>query len=155
MAEMLIAQSRLTPRLVDSLYVEAMVLADEARAYFEDHGTGERDALPAMSRVGYAVESLKVTTRIMHVIAWLLTRRGVESGQISREAGRRPDNRLGEAGPSDPATLSSLPEGARELIAASEDLYYRVKRIEDDMLAPDEPALSPARTLLGRLERAF
>lgn len=56
-------------RLVDSLYVEAMVLADEARGYFDQLGRDERDALEALSRVAFSCESLKVTTRLMHVIA--------------------------------------------------------------------------------------
>ncbi len=153
-----IAETRLTPKLVDALYVEAMVLADEARAYFEDHGTEERDALPPNVRVGYAVESLKVTTRIMHVIAWLLSQRGAEAGEIDREIAARPDRRLGEAGASDPVVLPKLPEGAIKLIESSEDLYGRVKRFEQDLLTPPEeiPAKpSPARALLSRLERAF
>lgn len=153
-----IAETRLTPKLVDALYVEAMVLADEARAYFEDHGTEERDALPPKVRVGYAVESLKVTTRIMHVIAWLLSQRGRNAGEIDRAAAARPDRRLGEAGASNPTVLSDLPDGAVELIEASEDLYSRVKRFEHDLLTPAEeiaPKLSPARALLNRLERAF
>ncbi|MBC7985421.1 MAG: DUF1465 family protein, partial [Sphingomonadaceae bacterium] len=74
--------NRLARRLIDDLYVEAMVLADEARAYFDDHGNVERDALAPARRVDYAVESLKATTRIMHVIAWLLARRAVEAGEI-------------------------------------------------------------------------
>lgn len=151
-------EARITPRLVDSLYIEAMVLADEARAYFEDHGTEERDALTPALRVGYAVESLKVTTRIMHVIAWLLTRRGLEAGEIDRAEASQPDRRLGEAGLSDPAVLPQLPEGAVGLIEASEDLYARVARLEQDLLSPPEETQtrgSPARSLLNRLERAF
>ena len=33
-------QARITPRLIDSLYTEAMLLADEARAYFDEAGRG-------------------------------------------------------------------------------------------------------------------
>jgi regulator of CtrA degradation len=66
---------RLTSRLVDSLYVEAMLLADEVRAYFDEGGREEREALPPLLKVSFSCESLKVTTRLMHVIAWLLTQR--------------------------------------------------------------------------------
>ena len=31
-------QVRITSRLIDSLYTEAMLLADEARSYFDDAG---------------------------------------------------------------------------------------------------------------------
>ncbi len=148
------AEPRLTAKLVDTLYVEAMVLADEARAYFEDHGAEERDELEPKVRVGYAIESLKVTTRIMHVIAWLLSRRAIEAGELSRSEADDEKRRLGHAGKSDPAVTAKLPFGARELIASSEDLYARVKRLDEDLVAP-RSAPSPARTLMGRLERAF
>ena len=35
------AEVRITPRLVDSFYTEAMLLADEARSYFDDAGRDE------------------------------------------------------------------------------------------------------------------
>ena len=68
-------QVRITSRLIDSLYTEAMLLADEARSYFDDAGRDERAILEPFARVGFACESLKVTTRIMHIVAWLLTQR--------------------------------------------------------------------------------
>ena len=66
-------ERQLTPKLIDGLYVEAMVLADEARSYFDTGGRDDRLALDPLDRVGFSCESLKVTTRLMHVIAWLLT----------------------------------------------------------------------------------
>lgn len=158
MPDSAIAETRLTPKLVDSLYTEAMVLADEARSYFEDHGIEERDGLPPSVRVGYAVESLKVTTRIMHVIAWLLSRRSRGGETVDPIADARPDRRLGDAAASDADILTQLPDGAVHLIEASEDLYGRVKRFEQDLLTPPgemHPKSSPARALLGRLERSF
>jgi regulator of CtrA degradation len=49
-------RARLTPKLVDSLYVEAMVLADEARAYFDRNGKDDRMALDPLLRVGFSVD---------------------------------------------------------------------------------------------------
>src|SRR5690349_4990323 len=112
-------QVRITSRLIDSLYTEAMLLADEARSYFDDVGRDERASLEPFARVGFACESLKVTTRIMHIVAWLLTQRAIESGEIPLHAGRRPERRLGHAQDSDPAVVDQLPEAARRLINAS------------------------------------
>src|ERR687883_1928045 len=94
-------QVRITSRLIDSLYTEAMLLADEARSYFDDAGRDERATLEPFARVGFACESLKVTTRIMHIVAWLLTQRAIESGEIPQRDGRRPERRLGNAQDSD------------------------------------------------------
>lgn len=90
--------SRIHRRLIDALYTEAMVLADEARSYFDVAGRDEREMLDAMTRVLFSCESLKVTTRLMHVIAWLLTQRAVNAGELPAHSaliprgawGRRP-----------------------------------------------------------------
>lgn len=145
-------QSRIAPRLIDSLYTEAMILADEARAYFDEEGREERATLPPFVRVGFACESLKVTTRIMHIVAWLLTQKAVETGEIHSADGRRPERRLGKANDSDPLVVDQLPEAARRLVSASTDLYARVQRLDEGQTA-DEPVASPARALMGRLER--
>ena len=145
---------RITPRLVDSFYTEAMLLADEARSYFDDAGREDRISLDPFVRVNFACESLKVTTRIMHIVAWLLTQRAIESGEIAFREGRRPERRLGHAQESDAEVVARLPEPARRLIGSSIDLYARVKRLDEGNLA-EEPAQSPARALMGRLERGL
>jgi regulator of CtrA degradation len=148
------ARMQLTPKLIDSLYVEAMVLADEARSYFDRHGREERESLDPLVRVGFSCESLKVTTRLMHVIAWLLTQRAVEAGELSRTQARRPARRLGDAPESDAELLAKLPESALALIKASRELYARVERLDRGTLG-QEPQASPARSLLNRLERSL
>src|SRR6476619_1668895 len=87
-------QVRITSRLIDSLYTEAMLLADEARSYFDDAGREERSPLEPFARVGFACESLKVTTRVMHIVAWLLTQRAIETGEIASRDGHRTERRL-------------------------------------------------------------
>lgn len=150
--EPLTPQVRIAPRLVDALYTEAMLLADEARAYFDEAGRTERQDLDPFVRVGFACESLKVTTRIMHIVAWLLTQRAIETGEIHGHGGRRPERRLGHANDSDMEIVDQLPASAQRLINASSELYARVRRLDEGQLA-EEPVQSPARALMGRLER--
>jgi regulator of CtrA degradation len=149
-----VPEVRITPRLVDSFYTEAMLLADEARSYFDDAARDERAGLDPFVRVNFACESLKVTTRIMHIVAWLLTQRAIESGEIPFREGRRPERRLGHAQESDPEVVARLPEEAKRLVAVSSDLYSRVKRLDEGGLT-EEPPVSPARALMGRLERGL
>ncbi len=149
------ATSRIHRRLIDSLYTESMVLADEARAYFDEMGRNERDTLDAMTRVVFSCESLKVTTRLMHVIAWLLTQRAVDAGEIPMGDALHSSRRLGKAPETDSAAFDVMPLAAQGLIAASQDLYRRVARIDT---AQDEEApvpVSPARRMLDRLAHAF
>ena len=144
----------LAKRLIDGLYVEAMVLADEVRAYFDDSGRPARDALTPIDRVLFSCESLKVTTRLMHVVAWLLTQRAVEAGEISPAGAREPQRRLGAQVETDTDTLARLPEEAQQFVTASIELHGRVARLEAG-LDDEFPVASPARQLLGRLHQAF
>ena len=148
-----ITEGQLTPKLIDGLYVEAMVLADEARSYFDSAGREERDSLDPFARVGFSCESLKVTTRLMHVIAWLLTQRAVAAGELNHAQAGMAERRLGTAADTDLELLARLPEAAAELIRASEELYGRVSRVDQGSFA--EEAGSPARSLLSRLQRSF
>lgn len=145
---------RLRRRLIDSIYVEAMLLADEARGYFDDGGRVEREMLAPMARVAFSCESLKVTTRLMHVIAWLLTQRAVYNGELSPSQALEPSRRLGEAPVSEQAVIADMPSGARAMILASVDLHRRVMRLDEAQAVPS-PAFSPARSMLDRLATAF
>lgn len=141
-------------RLIDALYVEAMVLADDARSYFDDGGRLEREALQPMARVTFSCESLKVTTRLMHIIAWLLTQRAVLAGELRPRDALDPSRRLGDAPLSDAVAVRDLPERARVMVAASIDLHRRVARL-DNAQAADLPEVSPARQMFERLAMAF
>lgn len=144
----------LANRLIDGLYTEAMLLADEVRAYFDDVGRDARDMLDPMDRVLFSCESLKVTTRLMHVIAWLLTQRAVQVGELTADGAREPSRVLGGAVESDEETLRRLPAEARSFIDASVALHMRVARLEAG-LEDDLPAASPARQLHSRLQQSF
>jgi regulator of CtrA degradation len=142
-------ESHLHRRLVDALYSKAMVLADEARTYFDAAGRAEREALDPLIRVSFSCESLKVTTRLMHVIAWLLTQRAVEAGELQPRDALDPSRRLGDAPVTEQALLDRLPTRARTLIEASTDLHRRVGRLDRglDEVRGASPALSMQRLL--------
>jgi regulator of CtrA degradation len=141
-------------KLIDSLYVEAMLLADEARGYFDQIGRDERDALGALNRVAFSCESLKVTTRLMHIIAWLLTQRAVDSGELAPGDALSPSRRLGTAPETDNALLKSMPPQAVTIILTSVELHRRVARLDRSL--DQQPAVaSPARDMMHRLAAAF
>lgn len=152
--------------LVDSLYAEALLLADEARAWFDrtraGHGApdaGRDDPLfdwagrhdPAL-RVALSCESLRLTTRLMHAIAWLLMQRAVAAGEISEAAAREEASRLGESPPCDASVVADLPPDAVRLIEASRDLHRRVAHLEAGWLTRPDPAGDhPVHRMHGRI----
>jgi regulator of CtrA degradation len=144
---MLAPRFQVTDKLVDALYTEAMLLADEARSYFDSVGRDDRAAMPPLERVTFSCESLKVTTRLMHVVAWLLARR--HGTPIADQT----LNPLSAAAASDVDVLGSLPEEARTIILASADLYDRIVRLQQQLGKPTD--VSPAIGLQNRLARAF
>jgi regulator of CtrA degradation len=150
--------NQMIKKLVDSLYVEAMVLTDEARAYFDEISKGDRSLLEPVLRVSFSCESLKVTTRLMHIIAWLLAYRTKhEDGFSSGEQYILPMEtpfRLGRPVDSDPDVIDRLPVQARSIILSSVDLYMRVQRMDQDLKRPAAES-SPARQLLHRLQSAL
>ncbi|HEX7875256.1 MAG TPA: DUF1465 family protein [Sphingobium sp.] len=146
-------------RLVDGLYLEAMLMADEARAYFDLRETTEQELGDPLRRVSFACESLKVTTRLMHIIAWLLSQRAWQRGEISDADLSDEKYRLGRATNTDPAVAGTFPFAARALIEGSQDIYDRVARLQDRMDRMTRPRAqvesSPARALMDRLNTAF
>ncbi len=134
---------------VENLYVEAMVLADEAHAAFaaqRDLGRAQGDAL---LQIGLACESLKTTTRLMHIIAWLLHRRAMFAG----DPGAGPNDsaaRIGEPVAADWDICAGFEASIRRVVAASERLFERIAAIEAGWEA--SRARAPVQQLLAQLE---
>ncbi len=150
-------QSEITPKLVEALYLEAMGLADSARQYFDEEGMEDRNSLDPLARVTFSCESLKITTRLMHVVAWLMVRKAVEAGELTASEATQSARRLGRAtdvgGPD--VRVDLLPLRARKLMAASIDLYDRVKRLDAQIGGDGPDASDDARALLDRLRASI
>ena len=146
------AQLELTPLLMVSLYAEAMLLADEARACF-DRSYDAGHLSPEIS-VAFSCESLKVTTRLMHSIAWLLNQKALRAGETTESEAQNETNNLGYAPASDGPLVLQFPLEAQALIGASEELYYRLKRFSEKMRAP-VPQASEPRAMRERLRASF
>lgn len=134
---------------VENLYVEAMLLADEAHAAFAAQRDLGRASSDAASQIGLACESLKTTTRLMHVIAWLLHRRAMFVG----DPGAGPNDsaaRIGEAVAADWGICAGFDAPVRRIIVASERLFERIAAIEAGWEAPR--AVTPVQQLLAQLE---
>jgi len=145
--------TNLTRPIIEALYTEALVLADDVRAVF---AAGVREPLAgedAFMRLALSTEGLKTTTRMMHVLAWLLNQRALFQGELSesqvRLHGALPADRL-----SDDAQLALLEPETRELIADTERLHRRIARL-DEAWRQDLETTSPARAFQDRIGQTF
>jgi len=148
-----VRESLLTPKLIDALYTEAMVLADEARSYFESGRFQDSDPDNKLA-VSFSCESLKVTTRLMHCIAWLLNQKALHSGELSPGESWHHDRALGCTPVTDRSMADLFPEDARQIVLASEDLFERLERLSMNMEQEME-AESAVQDMFRRLESAF
>lgn len=144
------SETSLTTKLLDSLYCEALVLADDARTTF---GDADHD-VPARETLALSCESLKVTTRLMQVIAWLLNHKAFRAGELSVNELYDENRALGVAVASEAVLVALLPPAAAELARASEELYYRVHRIAARLAVRYQEEV-PVHGMMSRLERAF
>lgn len=137
---------------VENLYVEAMVLADEAYACFSaGRDLGSEPAL-SVDRVALACESLKTTTRLMHVIAWLLHQRAILAGD---PGAKRHDSaaQLGDALPADAELCARFAPQVQRIVRESERLFERVKRVDQAWQAarPAMPVQALVESIAARL----
>ena len=121
--------SSLSRPIIESLYSEALVLADETRAVFA-LGMGEltRGASDTL-RLALSSEGLKATTRMMHVLAWLLNQRAYFSGEMS-EGQLRKHSKLPEDRPSTEEDMALLEQPTRDLIEDTMRLHRRIARLD-------------------------
>ena len=121
--------------IIEALYAQALVLADEVRAAFALRPADEdREALEAGDshnplRTALSEEGLRTTTRMMHVLAWLLNQRAYLAGDMTEFQLRR-HGALPEDRPSDPDALMLLELGTQELIEETEAIHSRVARLD-------------------------
>ena len=121
----------LSPTIVETLYHEALDLADEARAAFDLSGrltAASQDE--DLARIALSCEALRTTTRMMHAIAWLLNQRAFFAGELSEFQLRR-HGRLPPAQPE--ASLDHvalLGPDLRSLIERTQRFYARIERLD-------------------------
>lgn len=166
--------SNLSRPIIEALYTEALVLTDDVRAVFAlgayERQIGENEAgrraatnsagtLTANSaetskvHLALSTEGLKTTTRMMHVLAWLLNQRAFFAGELSaqqvRKHGSLPPDRA-----ADPEALARLEPETCHLIAETEKLHQRIARLDEAWRQNFEMS-SPARAFQGQLARRF
>ena len=147
-------KQQITRQVVDELYVEALVLSDEAREAFNMRRQEEFGPLDPATKMALSVEGLRTTTRLMNVLAWLLNQRAFLAGELSENQLRR-YGELGEERPSDPVQAARLSPDTRLLVRDSEQLYARIARLDRGWRERVSAVVSPVGLMQGRLATAF
>ena len=152
----------LEPRIIEMLHAEAMALADEVRDAFDMSGRiGAVSQSEDLARVALSCEALRATTRMMHIIAWLLNQKAYLNGELSAFQLRRHGRLPREKTVADDEQLALLPPAIRELVERTRNLHQRITRIDEGWTqkrsdpAPAAEPQSGALALQDRLVRAI
>jgi regulator of CtrA degradation len=146
---------------------DGMKLVEDTAAYLDGPGRRESKLLDRATSLAYATESVRLTTRLMHLASWLLLHRAVNEGEITlvqankdrtriklsiEEPSSRlaPEGRVGE--------LPVLPVRLHELIARSKELKDQIRRLDATIHAQPQTAPAghnPFEFQLRKLRAAF
>ncbi len=143
-----------------TLFREGMALVEETAAYLDGDGRAESRVLSRGASLGYATESMRLTTRLMQIASWLLLQRAVNDGEMSAEQAGQEQAKVRLRGYNSSVTgpaWDELPARLRSLVERSVRLQDRVVRLDDALsgAVSDLPAENPVGLEIGRLVRAF
>ena len=142
----------ISPRIVEALYCEALVLADEVRSAFDEflRNGNDRDG-DNLACIALSCEALRTNTRMMHALAWLLNQRAYFNGELTEFQLLR-QGRLNETyPPADAQRLDLIEPETRTLILATERFYARLVRMDRGWRQKEAKAPTPIAHLQQRL----
>ncbi len=115
-------------------YDDTMALLIEARNYIAYQESIDQQTLRPQVRLQVSYESLRVTSRLTQVMAWLLAQKAVHAGELTPEQVVTEDYSLSGgdicSDPSGPDN-EELPTGLRNLLERSYHLYMRAVRLDE------------------------
>lgn len=131
---------------IENLYLETLVLADEAQQIFAD----ARDAMhlttdPELSVAAFA-EAMMTAARLTHILAWLLHQRAIIASEPSACLADSAME-LADVAAADWSVVHRLDEPMRRVTAASERLYERINFLED--LWAEPLPVAPVQAMLA------
>lgn len=117
-------------------YDEAYSLLVESRNYLQQLKADPRSidkTLSLSERVRFSCETMRHTTRLTQIMAWLLAQRAFQAGEITREEALGESYKLS----AQDVCLESVkdeqfPAALEKLLERSLNLYQRVQRLDDD-----------------------
>lgn len=144
------------------LFREGMDLVEETAAYLDGPGRDDAKRLGRSGALGYAAESMSLTTRLMQAASWLLTQRAVGEDEMKPEDVAHEKYRLPELKTSAitwPAGDDPCPTRLQDLVERSLTLYERLQRMDDSLfktaLQDLEQDENPLASQWSALENAF
>ncbi len=149
----------------DAIFKEGMALVESTASYLDGAGRRQAKSLKPAIAMAYATESMRLTTRLLELASWLLVRRALKDGDITREEAQAKHRRmkLETIGrPSHVKHFDELPQNLRSLITSSFSLQDRIIKLDqafqtdrDFDQASAAPVANPVGASMARIAAAF
>ncbi|MXO66618.1 DUF1465 family protein [Altericroceibacterium endophyticum] len=150
-------KTKLNQTLLESLYWEALCLAEELQQTVEEKNRARENRIDGTQTVvadttAFSQETFRTTTRIMHAIAWLMDRRACLDGMISAQ-----QLEMQPALPSliDQESWSISGGQTPDLIGQINAFYIRIARLDRHWRAERERCAEPAAAAKGQRSAAY
>ena len=124
-------------------YDEALELVIQTRNYVAYKENQDQAGLNVCERIQVSCETMRVTTRLTHIMSWLMMQKAVFNGEMSLEEALHMADPLSEEDVcllKDHEDYSFLSLRLHELLDQSLALYMRVCRLESSAIAQWETA---------------
>jgi regulator of CtrA degradation len=139
--------------MFERTFKEGMGLVEETAAYLDGPGRAASKRLSRASALGYAGESMRLTTHLMQVASWLLVQRALRDGNMTFAEAADEKYRFSGREQSEAGALSGadLPGDLRALIVRADGLFERVRRLDEKMYGREEDA--PVNQVTSQFDR--
>ena len=141
-----------------AMFREGMALVEETAAYLDRDGRSESQRLSRAGSLGYATESMRLTTRLMQLASWLLLQRAVNEGDMSADQATQERAKVklgGVSSTTEGQTWDDLPDRLKALISRSLRLQEKIVRLDTALRRPVEAGNNPVARELDRIASAF
>ena len=115
-------------------FEEAMILLIEARDYISAAANDRPISRSPEDGLRVARETMRITTRLTQVMAWLLAQKAVHAGELTARQMASEEYRLDGQSvclDDDERHYTGLPDGLTSLLKRSHALYVRVTRLDE------------------------
>ena len=144
----------LQSRLIESLYCDALVLADEVRLGFDTARLALKQAGATEDElIAFSCEALRTANRMMQCLSWLLNHRAHYRGELTSIQLRRQGRVLDHFPAADEQALVLMPEDLQQTVATTQRLYERVIRLDRAWRGTAGTAKSPQPNTVAKLRK--
>ncbi|MGE5146513.1 MAG: DUF1465 family protein [Candidatus Eiseniibacteriota bacterium] len=115
-------------------FEEAMILLIEARDYISATAGQRPQGLTPEDQLRIARETMRITTRLTQIMAWLLAQKAVHAGELTARQVASEEYRLDGQSvclADDERHHGGLPDHLQSLLKRSHALYVRVARLDE------------------------